>query len=157
MKPVWSPWHPAGLLDNEIDPDRFAGASARGYGPAYFRLFPGCWCRDQIALFDTAVRAVGALDEDEQDNPIAARMHSEQARLIAEGADEKLAKQRAGFRVFGSKPGAYGAGLQALMDENDWAKRDDLAEAWLVWAATPMGQAKKASQSVAFSKNDCGQ
>lgn len=94
---------------------------------------------DQIALFDTAVRAVGALDEDEQDNPIAARMHSEQARLIAEGADEKLAKQRAGFRVFGSKPGAYGAGLQALMDENDWAKRDDLAEAWLVWGGYAYG------------------
>ena len=94
---------------------------------------------DQIALFDTAVRAVGALDEDEQDNPIAARMCSEQARLIAEGTDEKLAKQRAGFRVFGSKPGAYGAGLQALMDENDWAKRDDLAEAWLVWGGYAYG------------------
>jgi cobaltochelatase CobN len=94
---------------------------------------------DQIALFDTAVRAVGALDEDAQDNPIAARMRSEQARLVAEGTDEKLARQRAGFRVFGSKPGAYGAGLQALMDENEWAKRDDLAEAWLVWGGYAYG------------------
>lgn len=71
---------------------------------------------DQIALFDTAVRAVGALPEDAEDNPIALRMRSEQARLVAEGADEKTAKQRAGFRVFGSKPGAYGAGLQTLID-----------------------------------------
>jgi cobaltochelatase CobN len=94
---------------------------------------------DQIALFDTAVRAVGELEEDEQDNPIAARMRIEQARLIAEGTNEKLAKQRAGFRVFGSKPGAYGAGLQALMDENDWTKRDDLAEAWLVWGGYAYG------------------
>jgi cobaltochelatase CobN len=94
---------------------------------------------DQIALFDMAVRAVGALDEDTEDNPIAARMRSEQARLIAEGTDEKLAKQRAGFRIFGSKPGAYGAGLQALIDENDWAKRDDLAEAWLVWGGYAYG------------------
>jgi cobaltochelatase CobN len=94
---------------------------------------------DQIALFDTAVRAVGALDEGAEDNPIAARMRTEQARLIAEGTDEKLARQRAGFRVFGSKPGAYGAGLQALMDENDWAKRDDLAEAWLVWGGYAYG------------------
>ncbi len=94
---------------------------------------------DQIALFDTAVRAVGALDEDAGDNPIAVRMRSEQARLVAEGTEEKLAKQRAGFRVFGSKPGAYGAGLQALMDENDWAKRDDLAEAWLVWGGYAYG------------------
>lgn len=94
---------------------------------------------DQIALFDTAVRAVGALDEDEQDNPVAARMQREAARLVAEGTDEKRARQRAGFRVFGSKPGAYGAGLQALMDEGDWAKRDDLAEAWLVWGGYAYG------------------
>ena len=94
---------------------------------------------DQIALFDTAVRAAGALDEDESDNPIAARMRSELARLVAEGSDEKLARQRAGFRVFGSKPGAYGAGLQALIDEKDWAKRDDLAEAWLVWGGYAYG------------------
>ncbi len=94
---------------------------------------------DQIALFDTAVRAVGALDEDETDNPIAARMRSEQARLVAEGSDEKLARQRAGFRIFGSKPGAYGAGLQALIDEKDWDKRDDLAEAWLVWGGYAYG------------------
>lgn len=94
---------------------------------------------DQIALFDTAVRAVGALDEDESDNPIAARMRNEQMRLVAEGSDEKLARQRAGFRVFGSKPGAYGAGLQALIDEKDWAKRDDLAEAWLVWGGYAYG------------------
>ena len=66
-------------------------------------------------------------------------MRSEQARLVAEGMEDKLARQRAGFRVFGSKPGAYGAGLQALMDENDWAKRDDLAEAWLVWGGYAYG------------------
>ncbi|MEK1855661.1 MAG: cobaltochelatase subunit CobN [Phyllobacterium sp.] len=94
---------------------------------------------EQIALFDTAVRAVGNLDEDAGDNPIATRMRCEQARLIAEGTDEKLARQRAGFRVFGSKPGAYGAGLQALMDGQDWAKRDDLAEAWLVWGGYAYG------------------
>ncbi|EJN03954.1 cobaltochelatase subunit CobN [Phyllobacterium sp. YR531] len=94
---------------------------------------------DQIALFDTAIRAVGALEEDQHDNPIAARMRAEQARMISEGIGEKLARQRAGFRVFGSMPGAYGAGLQALMDENDWAKRDDLAEAWLVWGGYAYG------------------
>ena len=59
--------------------------------------------------------------------------------MLREGTEEKLARQRAGFRVFGSKPGAYGAGLQALMDENAWAKRDDLAEAWLVWGGYAYG------------------
>ncbi|GAB1582360.1 cobaltochelatase subunit CobN [Phyllobacterium phragmitis] len=94
---------------------------------------------DQIALFDQAVRAVGALDEDEGDNPIAARMRSEEIRLKAQGEDEKAARRKAGYRVFGSKPGAYGAGLQALMDENGWRERGDLAEAWLVWGGYAYG------------------
>jgi len=94
---------------------------------------------EQIALFDKAVRAVGALDEDAEDNPVAVRMRIEQARLVVEGADEKTAQRRAGYRVFGSKPGAYGAGLQALIDENGWAGRNDLAEAWLVWGGYAYG------------------
>lgn len=94
---------------------------------------------EQIALFDKAVRAVGALDEDAEDNPIAARIRDEQARLMASGVDAQDAARRAGYRVFGSKPGSYGAGLQALIDDNGWAGRDDLAEAWLVWGGYAYG------------------
>ncbi|MBZ5758392.1 MULTISPECIES: cobaltochelatase subunit CobN [Rhizobium] len=94
---------------------------------------------EQIALFDKAVRAVGALDEDPEDNAIAARMQGETARLMAEGLDAAAAAKRAGYRVFGSKPGAYGAGLQALIDEKGWEKRADLAEAYLVWGSYAYG------------------
>ncbi|MGO6997709.1 cobaltochelatase subunit CobN [Rhizobium leguminosarum] len=94
---------------------------------------------EQIALFDKAIRAVGALEEDEADNPIAMRMCGEAARLAAAGLDEVSAKRRAGYRVFGSKPGAYGAGLQALIDEKGWERRADLAEAYLVWGSYAYG------------------
>ncbi|MBB5573553.1 MULTISPECIES: cobaltochelatase subunit CobN [Rhizobium] len=94
---------------------------------------------EQIALFDRAVRAVGALDEDAADNPIAARMRGEIKRLAAAGLDEASASRRAGYRVFGSKPGAYGAGLQALIDEKGWERRADLAEAYLVWGSYAYG------------------
>ncbi|MBB2752429.1 UNVERIFIED_ORG: cobaltochelatase CobN [Rhizobium aethiopicum] len=94
---------------------------------------------EQIALFDKAIRAVGALEEDETDNPIAARMRGEAARLAAAGLDAASAKRRAGYRVFGSKPGAYGAGLQALIDEKGWERRADLAEAYLVWGSYAYG------------------
>jgi len=94
---------------------------------------------DQIALFDKAVRAVGALEEDEGDNPVAARMRAEAARLAAEGEDAETAARRAGYRVFGSKPGSYGAGLQALIDEKGWAGKADLAEAYLVWGGYAYG------------------
>ncbi|MBC8128739.1 MAG: cobaltochelatase subunit CobN [Rhizobiaceae bacterium] len=94
---------------------------------------------DQIALFDRAIRAVGALDEDKEDNPIAARMRAETTALIAAGATMAEAAKRAGYRIFGSKPGAYGAGLQALIDEKGWSTQADLAEAYLVWGSYAYG------------------
>ena len=94
---------------------------------------------EQIALFDKAIRAVGALEEDATDNPIAERMRGEAARLTVAGLDEKAAAKRAGYRIFGSKPGAYGAGLQALIDEKGWERRADLAEAYLVWGSYAYG------------------
>ncbi len=90
---------------------------------------------EQIALFDRAVRAVGAIDEDDVDNPIAARMRTETAVLAAKGASEEDAAKQAGFRIFGAKTGGYGAGLQTMMDEGLWTDRGDLAEAWLEWGA----------------------
>lgn len=76
-----------------------------------------------IALVDSAARAVQALDEPADLNPAAAR-----ARAGEDAA-----------RVFGSKPGAYGAGLQALIDERLWADRADLAEAYLEWGSYAYG------------------
>ncbi|WP_026481299.1 cobaltochelatase subunit CobN [Ahrensia sp. 13_GOM-1096m] len=94
---------------------------------------------DQIALFDKAIRAIGALDEDEADNPIAARMAKECTALVDKGMDLSAAQAQSGYRVFGSKPGAYGAGLQALIDEKGWADKADLAEAYMVWGSYAYG------------------
>ncbi len=44
------------------------------------------------------------------------------------------------YRVFGSKPGAYGAGLQAMIDERLWADKADLAEAYLEWGSYAYGK-----------------
>ncbi len=94
---------------------------------------------DQIALFDKAVRAVGELDEDAGDNPVAARMKAERVSLERAGMEPDEALRKSGFRVFGSKPGAYGAGLQALIDEKGWRTDEDLAEAWKVWGSYAYG------------------
>lgn len=94
---------------------------------------------EQIGLFDTAIRAVGALEEDDADNMIAARMRVETKRLEASGVSSKEAARRASYRVFGAKPGAYGAGLQALMDEGGWDNRADLADAYLTWGSYAYG------------------
>jgi cobaltochelatase CobN len=94
---------------------------------------------EQIDLIDSAARAVMALDEPDEDNPAAARYRTESAALAAQGLQEKEATRRAGARVFGSKPGAYGAGLQAMIDERIWHDRADLANIYLDWGSYAYG------------------
>jgi len=93
----------------------------------------------QISLFDKAVRAIGALDEPIDDNPIAARMRTDALDLMRDGATDRDAALKAGHRIFGSKPGAYGAGLQALIDSGKWQSKANLAEAFLNWGQYAYG------------------
>ncbi len=73
----------------------------------------------QIELLDKALRAVAALDEPVEDNPLVAYHDT--------------------HRIFGAKPGAYGAGLQALIDEKIWDTKADLAAAYVIWGAYAYG------------------
>ena len=94
----------------------------------------------QTDLLSSAFRAVMRLEEDEADNPLAARYAREVNEKMASGVDRADAEKEAGFRVFGSKPGAYGAGLQVLMDEGVWDSKADIAEAYLTWGAYAYGE-----------------
>ncbi|MGO9322316.1 MAG: cobaltochelatase subunit CobN [Solirubrobacteraceae bacterium] len=77
-----------------------------------------------IALLDDAVAAVAVLEEPDESNFIAAHARADAERLAAElGAAG--AWRRATTRVFGSKPGTYGAGLLQLLDGHDYASGDD--------------------------------
>ena len=82
-------------------------------------------------LFDAAVQAVAALEDEPDDvNPIRARILRERDELIGRGVDATEARRRAGWRVFSTKPGAYGAGLQELIDARQWHTDADLSEAY---------------------------
>lgn len=151
VKPVWEPssWRVTGY---EIIPLPRLGrpridVTLRISG--FFRdAFPA-----QIELMDKAIRAVGQLDEPEDDNPIAARMRSEAKTLETAGIASGEAQHVAGYRIFGSKPGAYGAGLQALIDERLWAERGDLARAYITWGAYAYGARDEgANDERAFSE-----
>ncbi|MFG0680393.1 cobaltochelatase subunit CobN [Pseudomonas sp. xss_4] len=84
-----------------------------------------------IRLFDAAVQAVAGLDEPDDLNPLAARVRSERTTLQQQGVDAEQAARQAGWRVFGAKPGAYGAGVQNAIDGRLWQTREDLAEVYL--------------------------
>jgi cobaltochelatase CobN len=93
-----------------------------------------------IRLFDAAVQAVAELDEPEDLNPIRARIQQETLALTQAGMETEPARRKAGWRVFGSKPGAYGAGLQGPIDERCWGERADLADAYVSWGGYAYGQ-----------------
>jgi cobaltochelatase CobN len=84
-------------------------------------LFPA-----QIALLDAAVQAVAARDEPDAENPLAA------ARRAGAG-EARLA------RIFGTAPGAYGAGVADLVGRD--ADRAEIAAAYLAAASHAYGGA----------------
>ena len=82
-----------------------------------------------VTLLDDAVRLVAVLDE-----PANFVWEHVQAD-VASGVEER----RATARIFGSKPGAYGAGLLPLIDSRDWKTDADLAEVYAVWGGYAYG------------------
>jgi len=103
-----------------------------------------------IDFFDSAVRAIGALSESESDNPISAHINDDMEALIGLGVDKKEANRRAGYRIFGSKPGAYGAGLQAMIDEKGWETDQDLAKVYIAWGGYAYGGGSMGDPEHAF-------
>jgi len=83
-----------------------------------------------VALLDDAFRLVAELDE--PDNYV--REHALRDR--AQHGDWR----RATMRIFGSRPGAYGAGLLPLIDSRNWRNDADLAEVYAVWGGFAYGR-----------------
>jgi cobaltochelatase CobN len=92
-----------------------------------------------VALLDNAVRLVAALDEPDEANYVAAHVRREAPRLAAAGVEATIAERRAAWRLFGSKPGCYGAGLLPLIDTGAWEGPQDLARAYETWGAHAYG------------------
>ncbi|HVQ90296.1 MAG TPA: cobaltochelatase subunit CobN [Mycobacteriales bacterium] len=85
-----------------------------------------------VSLLDDAVQAVSTLDEPAADNPVRAHVAAD----LAGHGD----RRRATTRIFGSKPGAYGAGLLPLIDAGNWRSDADLAEVYAVWGGYAYGR-----------------
>ncbi|MEL7351248.1 MAG: cobaltochelatase subunit CobN [Cyanobacteria bacterium J06560_5] len=88
-----------------------------------------------ISLFDQAVKAVSALDEPADQNPLADQAQKDYAYWKKAGLTDQQSLERSRYRVFGSKPGAYGAGLQGLIEAQNWESDADLARAYINWSS----------------------
>ncbi|MFC8533351.1 cobaltochelatase subunit CobN [Streptomyces sp. NPDC057249] len=85
-----------------------------------------------IGLLDDAVRLAASLDEPAELNHVRAHSQAD----LAEHGDER----RATTRIFGSRPGTYGAGLLQLIDSRDWRTDADLAEVYTTWGGYAYGR-----------------
>ena len=85
-----------------------------------------------VTMLDDAVQLVAGLDEPAADNYV--RAHSQVD--LAEHGDGR----RSTTRIFGSKPGTYGAGLLQLIDSRNWRDDNDLAEVYTAWGGFAYGR-----------------
>jgi cobaltochelatase CobN len=87
-----------------------------------------------IDLFAQAVAAVANLDEPPEQNPLAVAVRQETELWTTQGLTLEAALERSRYRIFGSAPGAYGAGLQGLIESQNWTDDQDLARAYINWS-----------------------
>ncbi|MEH2320227.1 cobaltochelatase subunit CobN, partial [Nostoc sp.] len=88
-----------------------------------------------IDLFAQAVSAVADLDEPPEQNPLADAVRQETDLWTQQGLSLEAAVVRSRYRIFGSRPGAYGAGLQGLIESQNWTDDQDLARAYINWSS----------------------
>lgn len=85
-----------------------------------------------VAILDDAVRLVAGLDEPDDTNFVRAHARAD----LAEHGDER----RATTRIFGSKPGSYGAGILQVVESGSWRDDADLAEVYTAWGGFAYGR-----------------
>ena len=87
-----------------------------------------------INLLDQGIEMVAALDEPAESNYIVKHLGEDLS-----GPDEPIPdtdgtpRSRSLYRIFGSKPGTYGAGILPVLDERNWETVQDLAEVYTAW------------------------
>ncbi len=85
-----------------------------------------------VAMLDDAVRMVADLDEPAEENYVRANYAAD----LAEHGDAR----RARTRIFGSKPGSYGAGILQVIESGTWRDDNDLAEVYTAWGGFAYGR-----------------
>ena len=87
-----------------------------------------------INLLDQAVELAASLDEPPEDNYIVKHLQEDLARSEGQSSDSPgEVRGQSLYRIFGSKPGTYGAGILTVIDERNWETVEDLAEVYTAW------------------------
>jgi cobaltochelatase CobN len=85
-----------------------------------------------VTMLDDAVRLAATCDEPDDVNFVRAHANAD----FADHGD----RRRSTTRIFGSKPGSYGAGLLQLIDSRNWRDDADLAQVYTAWGGFAYGR-----------------
>ncbi|BDP40079.1 cobaltochelatase subunit CobN [Deinococcus aetherius] len=85
-----------------------------------------------ISLLDEAVNLAMQADEPQEQNYPRKHYLADLAGRLAELPPEE-AQSRAAYRLFGSAPGTYGAGMLDLINEGNWKDDADFARTFVNW------------------------
>ncbi|PLS80198.1 MAG: cobaltochelatase subunit CobN [Chloroflexi bacterium] len=86
-----------------------------------------------VALLDLAAQTVIALDEPLEENFPRKHALETEMQLLRQSLTGDQASKQARYRVFGCKPGSYGAGILPLLDAHNWQDEHDFARAYITW------------------------
>jgi cobaltochelatase CobN len=93
-----------------------------------------------IDLIDSAVSLVVALDEPDESNYVRKHYLEELDQHLKSGMPAEDAERISKYRIFGSKPGTYGAGILPLIQEKNWTSHEHFAQAYVNWGGYAYGR-----------------
>ncbi|MFW6117336.1 MAG: cobaltochelatase subunit CobN [Thermoproteota archaeon] len=93
-----------------------------------------------VHLIDEAVELVSNLKESPRQNYILKHVEKEVRNLVAKGFDSETARKKAGYRIFGVRPGAHGCGISEAIDSKNWKDSTDLGNLYLKWGCYAYGK-----------------
>jgi cobaltochelatase CobN len=93
-----------------------------------------------VELMDEAVQIVADLKESPELNYLAHHVSLRMKEKMDAGICRETAREEAGYRIFGSRPGTYGAGISAAIESKCWKDCHDLAEVYVVWGGYAYGK-----------------
>ncbi len=137
VRPVWS--SNGHVVDLEVIPVSELGRPRIDVTVRITGLFRDAF-PNLIDMIDDAVKLVSGLDENENDNYLAANLRRDIVESMAQGMTIDEARRQNSVRIFGCPPGAYGAGVNHAIEYGDWKSVQDLADVYLAWGSYGYGR-----------------
>lgn len=138
LKPVWQKGS-GNVRGLEVIPLSELGRPRIDVSPRVSGIFRDAF-PNVVELIDKGVQMIAALKEKTEMNYLRAHVLDDMAAYKDDGMQDDDAFRQATLRCFGAPPGAYGAGVAALMEAKNWKDIHDIGDVFVGWSSYAYGQ-----------------